>query len=50
MIIERNAFEDSYTAECDYCHDQWMFEGYEVEVEPYPHLLCPHCGHWIPLF
>ena len=48
MIIDHD--ENSYTAKCDSCGDTWIFEDYEVELMPWPHLTCPHCGHWIPLF
>ena len=50
MIIDHDTFDDVYTVECDKCYHQWIYEGYEIELEPFPHFVCPHCDHWIPLF
>ena len=50
MIIDHDTYDDVYNVECDNCHDQWLYEGYEVILEPWPHFECPHCGHWIPAF
>lgn len=25
-------------------------DGYNIWLEPWPHYVCPNCGHWIPLF
>ena len=50
MFIDHNTYENSYTVECDCCHKYWKFEGYELILEPWPHVECPNCGHWIAVF
>ncbi len=51
MVIDHNTVTDTYIIECDKCNTQWEFEGYEVELQPWPHVTCPKCrNHWIPLF
>ena len=50
MFIDHDTAANEYRAECDNCHRQWLFEGYEIELQPYPHCTCPVCGQWIALF
>ena len=50
MFIDMDSVSNEYRVECDSCHRQWLFEGYELILEPWPHFECPHCGEWIPLF
>ena len=50
MCIDHDTYNDTYRAECDHCHHSWLFEGYEIILEPWPHFECPRCGEWIPLF
>ena len=42
--------EDGIVVKCEVCGDTWFFENCEVWVEPWPHVVCPHCHNWIPLF
>lgn len=40
---------ESVRVVCD-CGRAWEFEDYEYELQPWPHVTCPTCGAWIPLF
>lgn len=37
---------------CESCGTVWEIDEAEDEVimMPWPHIRCPKCGHWIPLF
>ena len=50
-IIEAECIngKESIKVACD-CGNIWLFEDYEFELAPWPHVTCPHCGTWIPLF
>ena len=51
-IIEAEFTDDgkeSVKVACD-CGDIWLFEEHEFELKPWPHVTCPNCGAWIPLF
>ena len=50
MIIEHDTYTGEIRAECEGCGRQWLFEECEVILSPYPHVECPVCGEWIPLF
>lgn len=41
-----------YSKECGHCGTLWLIDISEdpVIMEPYPHVNCPKCGNWIPLF
>ena len=38
-----------YVKQCA-CGRLWEYEDYEIWVEPWPHFVCPVCGHWIPVW
>lgn len=50
MLIDHETDRDEWRLECDNCHRQWLFEGYELSLAPWPHGVCPACGQWIPAF
>lgn len=50
MMLEYDTASDEYKVECDNCHRQWLYEGYELVLDPWPHFECPVCGEWIPVF
>ena len=39
-----------YTVVCEFCEASISFEDADICIEPFPHVGCPCCGHWIPLF
>jgi len=50
-IVEAECVDgkETITVACD-CGHMWLFEDYEYELQPWPHVTCPTCGAWIPLF
>jgi len=50
MLIEHDTYSKEIRVECDGCYRQWLFDESEIILEPWPHVECPKCGEWIPLF
>ena len=50
MLIDHDTAAREIYAECPHCHREWLFDDGEVCLEPWPHVECPACGEWIPLF
>lgn len=50
MIIERDSVARTTTVVCENCGKIWLIEDCEIELSPYPHFTCYHCGEWIPMF
>ena len=36
--------------QCENCGSRWEVEDGDVILMPWPHIECPDCGEWIPLF
>ena len=50
MLIDHDTVDREIRAECPHCRRQWLFDEEEIWLEPWPHVECPACGEWIPLF
>lgn len=38
------------TINCCGCGYQFVYDDAEICVDPWPHVDCPLCGTWVPLF
>ena len=50
MILDQDSTTDEYRVLCERCNHVWLYERYEIILDPWPHFECPHCGEWIPVF
>lgn len=35
---------------CEICGEEVNETDYSVVLMPFPHIVCPKCGHWVPCF
>lgn len=42
--------ESRKVVQCECCKTYWEVEPGDVILLPWPRMVCPKCGHWIPLF